>query len=86
MIILLVIATLFIGGLGAWLIEGWNKDMPRWVTLASCAIAAALLSNLYLSPTEHEILLAGVSSTWIEHLHTLDSPVWNQLYPGDRWP
>jgi NADH-quinone oxidoreductase subunit M len=68
MIMVLVIATLFIGGLGAWLIEGWNKDLPRWISIGSCAVASLLLANLYFSPTSQELLIVGVSSTWYEHI------------------
>lgn len=68
MIMVLVVSTLFIGGLAAWLIEGWNKDLPRWISIGSCAVASLLLASLYFSPAPQELLIAGVSTTWYEHI------------------
>ena len=68
MIMLLTILTLFIGGLVAWSIEAWNKDLPRWISVGTCIIASILIATLYFQPTQQELMLAGVSSTWYEVL------------------
>ena len=68
MIMLLTILTLFIGGLVAWSIEAWNKDLPRWISVGTCLIASILIATLYFQPTQQELMLAGVSSTWYEVL------------------
>ncbi|MDC0892998.1 NADH-quinone oxidoreductase subunit M [Pseudomonadales bacterium] len=68
MIMLLTILTLFIGGLVAWSIEAWNKDLPRWISVGTCFIASILIATLYFQPTQQELMLAGVSSTWYEVL------------------
>jgi NADH-quinone oxidoreductase subunit M len=68
MTILLVIAILFAGGLLAWLVEAWDKDLPRWVSIASCVLAAIALSKLFFISPGTELLLDGVSSNWIEHI------------------
>ncbi len=67
MTMIFTIAVLFLGGLIAWLIEGFNKDLPRWISIGTCAIAGIIISSLYFAPSEHELLLAGISSTWVEH-------------------
>ncbi len=47
MILIALVSILFIGGIIAWLAEGWNKDWPRWVSLITLAVAALLLPQLF---------------------------------------
>ena len=69
MTMLLIIAVLFLGGVVAWLAEGYNRDLPRWITVATCLLAGLIVSSLFFVPSEHELLLAGTTSTWIEDLN-----------------
>jgi NADH:ubiquinone oxidoreductase subunit 4 (subunit M) len=83
MIMLLTILTLFIGGLVAWSIEAWNKDLPRWISVGTCFIASILIATLYFQPTQQELMLAGVSSTWYEVLSIpWDSAFWYRFRLG----
>ena len=66
---LLIIAVLFLGGATAWLAERYNKNLPRWITVATCLLAGLIVSRLFFVPSEHELLLAGTTSTWIEYLN-----------------
>ena len=69
MTMILVIATLFLGGLVAWLIEGWNRELPKWISIATIMIAALLLSPILLNPAPLELSLAGSSSIWLNYLN-----------------
>jgi NADH-quinone oxidoreductase subunit M len=66
MTMILVMLTLFAGGLVAWLIEGWNRDLPRWISVGSCLVAGLLLTPLFFTTGSQQILLAGTPSTWLE--------------------
>ena len=68
MTMILIMTILFLGGLAAWLIETWNKNLPRWIAVGSCAIAGLFLIPLTLTSGSESIVMAGVSSTWIEHV------------------
>ena len=65
MTMIIVIAILFLGGLTAWLAEGWNENLPRWVSVISCLLAGVVLLPMALVTTEQEVLLNGVPSTWL---------------------
>ena len=52
MILIVLISILFIGGIIAWLAEGWNKDWPRWVTLITLGVAGIALIPLFGMPVE----------------------------------
>ena len=70
MTMLLVMAVLFLGGLAAWMIEGFDEDLPRWIAVGTCAVAGVLLVPLHLATSGEELLLAGTaSSIWIETFH-----------------
>lgn len=62
----LIMLTLLAGGVVAWLIEGWHRDMPRWISLASCTLSGLLAIPLFFSSGAEHIVLSGVSSVWIE--------------------
>ena len=64
----MIMIILFIGGFAAWLSEGWHRNLPRLIALASCAIAGLFLIPLILKPSGEYIVMAGVGSTWIEHI------------------
>ena len=68
MTMILIMTILFLGGLAAWLFETWNKNLPRWISVGSCAIAGLFLIPLTLTSGGESIVMAGVSSTWIEHV------------------
>jgi NADH-quinone oxidoreductase subunit M len=69
MTMILVMLTLFIGGLTAWMIEGWNRDLPRWISLGSITLAALLLAPLFQAPAEMMPLAHGVSAPWLEYIN-----------------
>lgn len=69
MTMMLVMITLFAGGFFAWLIEGWNRDLPRWIALGTCVIAGIFLIPLSLSTADHELMLGQVGSSWLEVVH-----------------
>ncbi len=68
MTMILIMLTLFIGGLAAWMIEGWNRDLPRWISIASITLAALLLVPLLDAPVEMLPLAHGVSAPWLEYI------------------
>lgn len=68
MTMLLTIFVLFMGGIIAWLIEGFNRDLPRWISIGSCALAGLIVTPLFFTPSGQELLLAGTTSTWIEYV------------------
>ncbi len=80
MTMILIMLTLFIGGLAAWMIEGWNRDLPRWISIASITLAALLLRTAIGCACRDAIAgswgqrsLAGI------HQRALDSTFWHQL-------
>ena len=69
MTMILIMLTLFIGGLAAWMIEGWNRDLPRWISIGSITLAALLLVPLFQAPGQMLPLALGVSSPWLEYIN-----------------
>jgi NADH-quinone oxidoreductase subunit M len=66
MIMLSVMLLLFAGGGVAWLSQAWHPNYPRWISLFTCLVVALLLMTLFGTNAPEEILMAGVSSHWIE--------------------
>ena len=69
MTMILIMLTLFIGGLAAWMIEGWNRDLPRWISIGSITLAALLLAPLFQSSGQMLPLALGISSPWLEYIN-----------------
>ncbi|MBT5005866.1 MAG: NADH-quinone oxidoreductase subunit M, partial [Halieaceae bacterium] len=69
MTMILIMLTLFIGGLAAWMIEGWNRDLPRWISIGSITLAALLLVPLFQAPGQMLPLAPGVSSPWLAYIN-----------------
>jgi NADH-quinone oxidoreductase subunit M len=69
MTMILVMLVLFIGGLAAWLIEAWNRDLPRWISIASTLLAGLILTPLFLNPGDMMPLAAGIGAPWIEYIN-----------------
>ncbi len=65
MTMLLVMFVLFAGGAVAWLIEGWDSNLPRWVSLASCVLAGLILLPLFFVEPSVSMMLDDTPSTWI---------------------
>ncbi|MFP6809323.1 MAG: NADH-quinone oxidoreductase subunit M [Pseudomonadales bacterium] len=64
MLLIGIIATLFIGGLAAWLSEGRNKDWPKWISLLTILLSALLVIPLF--SLEHtNVLLGSTNSPWL---------------------
>lgn len=69
MTMVLIMMILFAGGIVAWSVESWNRNLPRWIAVGSCALAALALVWLALTSNGQVISMAGVKATWIEHLN-----------------
>lgn len=65
MILIALVSILFIGGIIAWVAEGWNRDWPRWVSLISIAAAALLLPSLFLLEPHLSPEPATTTSSWL---------------------
>ena len=59
MTMLLIMLVLFAGGVIAWLTEGFDRNMPRWVAMASSVLAALLLLPTFFTPPEPELAPIG---------------------------
>jgi NADH-quinone oxidoreductase subunit M len=70
MILIALVSILFIGGILAWLAEGWNRDLPRWISLIAIAAAATLLPQLFQLEPGLSATPATTSDTWLI-LHTI---------------
>jgi NADH-quinone oxidoreductase subunit M len=68
MTMIMVMLILILGGLAAWMIEGWNRDLPRWVSIASILLAAATLAPLFFVSGELLPLTPSVSAPWLESI------------------
>ncbi len=66
MTMILVMLTLFLGGLAAWLIEGWNKDLPRWISIGTTLIAALILVPAFFIPGGQYM---SVGAQWLEYIN-----------------
>ena len=69
MTMILVMLVLFTGGLVAWMIERWNRDLPRWISIGSITLAALLLAPLFQATGEMMPLAMGVSAPWLEYIN-----------------
>jgi NADH-quinone oxidoreductase subunit M len=64
MILVAFIAILMIGGILAWIVAEWNKDLARWISVAALVVNFILaLSIWFQSP-------AADSSTWLVQFNT----------------
>jgi NADH-quinone oxidoreductase subunit M len=64
MLLIAIIGVLTLGGLAAWLSEGWNRDWPKWISLITILLAAGLTAPLFsLQPVD--VALAGSVSKWL---------------------
>ena len=70
MILIALVSILFIGGILAWLAEGWNRDWPRWVSLIAIAAAATLLPQLFQLEPSLSATPATTADTWLV-LHSI---------------
>ena len=68
MTMLLIMLVLFAGGVIAWLIEGFDRNMPRWVAMATSVLAALLLLPTFFAPLEPELRSIGAPSYWLQVL------------------
>jgi NADH-quinone oxidoreductase subunit M len=68
MTIILVMVTLMLGGIIAWLAQAWNPHWPKWVALGSCVLAGLWLAPLLLTTPDVILALGQTSSTWHEYL------------------
>jgi NADH-quinone oxidoreductase subunit M len=74
MILVLLILVPLSGGTLAWLSSGWNRNLPRWISLititADLALASVLLVMNYGSVglSDQGIWLAEINREWIPHL------------------
>lgn len=66
MTVIACMVILFIGGVIAWLAQAWNKDWPKWVSLFTCAIVAALIFPLFFEIPSIIVPVLGTPSYWIE--------------------
>jgi NADH-quinone oxidoreductase subunit M len=69
MTVILIMLVLFVGGLAAWMIEGWNPDLPRWISIGSITLAALLVAPLFQASGEMMPLAMGVSAPWLEYIN-----------------
>jgi NADH-quinone oxidoreductase subunit M len=63
MILVWLIVLLMAGGLVAWIAEQWNKEFPRWISLASLFIGLIITLNMSVQYLQGGAVLNGV---WIE--------------------
>ncbi|MFT5210218.1 MAG: NADH-quinone oxidoreductase subunit M [Flavobacterium sp.] len=66
MTVIACMVVLFIGGVIAWLAQAWNKDWPKWVSLFTCVIVAALIFPLFFKTPSIIVSVLGTPSYWIE--------------------
>lgn len=70
MSLVILLLTLLVGGLLAWQSERVNKDLPRWISLVTIALALLYLSSLAsgLSPEMFTLVPNPLSgSSWLIH-------------------
>jgi NADH-quinone oxidoreductase subunit M len=65
MILIALVSILFIGGIIAWLAEGWNKDWPRWVSLITLAVASMLLPQLFAIEPHLSPVSSSAEGSWL---------------------
>jgi NADH-quinone oxidoreductase subunit M len=69
MILVIVIATLLVGGILCWLLERWAPDLVRWIALVSVLIGLVLTSSLWVQqptlPVEANHWLVNYQTDWI---------------------
>ena len=83
MIILVLIAILFIGGLLAWLTDRFELLDPRWLSIASLAICLFLLLAFYLNQDAVFILGHTGYDSKEKALTYVDSAIYlAQIYPN----
>ena len=68
MTMLLIMLVLFAGGVIAWLSEGFDRNMPRWVAVATSVLAALLLLPTFFTPLEPELPPIAAPSYWLQVL------------------
>ena len=68
MTMLLIMLVLFAGGVIAWLIEGFDRNLPRWVAMATSVLAALLLLPTFFTPLEPELAPLGAPFYWLQVL------------------
>jgi NADH-quinone oxidoreductase subunit M len=66
MTVIACMMILFVGGIISWLAQEWNKDWPKWVSLFTCIIVAALICPLFFESADIIVSVDGASSHWIE--------------------
>src|ERR1051326_205455 len=59
MILVSFIAILMVGGIFAWIIASWNKDLSRWISVAALFIDLMLGISIWMQNPTME------SSTWL---------------------
>lgn len=65
MILLILIAILFLGGIVAWLSESLDARFPRWVALITVAVDLLLMLTLLLVEPAEGGWVASVNAQWI---------------------
>ena len=64
MLLIAIIGVLALGGVAAWLSEGWNRDWPKWISLITIILVSLLVVPLFsLQPVN--MLLADSISSWL---------------------